>query len=162
MLLFKTARLEQIHLIASFARMVWTEHYSPIIGPEQVEYMLSKYQSSEQIKSDLLSGYIYDLAWEDGNLAAYCAYRLDNDSVFLSKLYVKREKRGRKIATHFLERLKECARQKQKYSIILTVNKRNPSLAVYTKMGFTIIDDVVIDIGAGFFMDDYLMELKFV
>ena len=160
MTLFKTASLEQIHLIADFARIVWTEHYSPIIGPEQVNYMLSKFQSSEQIKSDLQSGYIYDLAWDGGDLAGYCAYRLDNATVFLSKLYVEREKRGRKIAAYFLERLKKFARQNQKNSILLAVNKRNPSLNIYIKMGFTIVDSVVIDIGAGFFMDDYVMELK--
>ena len=46
-------------------------------------------------------------------------------------------------------------------SISLTVNKYNEaSIKAYEKMGFKKVKDIVIDIGNGFVMDDYLMEKK--
>lgn len=41
----------------------------------------------------------------------------------------------------------------------LTVNKHNThSIEVYKHMGFQIIDAQAADIGAGFVMDDYIMQ----
>ena len=45
--------------------------------------------------------------------------------------------------------------------IWLTVNKNNSgSIEAYKRMGFNIIDKIITDIGAGFVMDDYKMQLK--
>ena len=44
--------------------------------------------------------------------------------------------------------------------IRLTVNKHNDnSIAAYKKMGFETIDSVKTDIGGGYYMDDFVMEL---
>jgi len=44
--------------------------------------------------------------------------------------------------------------------IQLTVNKGNSgSISVYEHWGFVTVDSVVTDIGCGFVMDDYVMEL---
>ena len=41
-------------------------------------------------------------------------------------------------------------------TIHLTVNKRNvPTIAAYQRTG-----EIVIDIGGGYFMDDYVLEFK--
>jgi len=40
----------------------------------------------------------------------------------------------------------------------LTVNKGNPSVQVYRRLGFRIAADLMMDIGGGFVMDDYRME----
>ena len=35
----------QIEIVESLAREIWTEHYVAIIGIEQVDYMLDRFQS---------------------------------------------------------------------------------------------------------------------
>ena len=40
----------------------------------------------------------------------------------------------------------------------LTVNRNNKSLSFYQKLGFKIIGEQNLDIGSGYFMDDYIME----
>jgi hypothetical protein len=40
------------------------------------------------------------------------------------------------------------------------VNKYNFAKDVYTALGFKTIDSVKTDIGGGFYMDDYIMELE--
>jgi ribosomal protein S18 acetylase RimI-like enzyme len=45
-------------------------------------------------------------------------------------------------------------------SLELNVNKYNPTLGFYKKIGFSIISEEVIDIGNGYVMDDYIMEMS--
>ena len=42
----------------------------------------------------------------------------------------------------------------------LQVNRNNKAKAFYERLGFTVIDYQVFDIGHGHFMDDYVMEKK--
>ena len=38
-----------VDVVVEIAAEIWTEHFTPIIGSEQVEYMLNKFQSSQAI-----------------------------------------------------------------------------------------------------------------
>ena len=46
-------------------------------------------------------------------------------------------------------------------AIELNVNKHNPTVDIYEHYGFTRIDANLIDIGSGFFIDDYVYRLEF-
>ena len=43
-------------------------------------------------------------------------------------------------------------------TLSLNVNRFNSALTFYEKIGFKIIDEVNVDIGNGYFMEDYIME----
>lgn len=160
----KAETMEDALRLESLAETVWTEHYSPIIGPEQVKYMLGEFQSAVRIYRDMSEGgYIYFTAFIGGKAAGYCAVRPDEAAggVFLSKLYVEKSFRGRGISRRFMKLLAELAFKRGCGHIWLTVNKHNSgSIAAYKKMGFTIVEDIVTDIGGGFVMDDYKMRLE--
>ena len=58
-----------------------------------------------------------------------------------------------------LEFVEHIAKQNKLPKLTLTVNKGNAgSINVYLKAGFVKKEEVVTDIGGGFFMDDYVME----
>ena len=42
--------------IADLADIIWKEHYIPIIGIPQVDYMLKKFQSAKAIKEQISDG----------------------------------------------------------------------------------------------------------
>ena len=42
-----------IQRTAETAREIWTQHFTPIIGAEQVEYMLEKFQSDRAIRNQI-------------------------------------------------------------------------------------------------------------
>jgi ribosomal protein S18 acetylase RimI-like enzyme len=69
------------------------------------------------------------------------------------------ETQGTGLGRQFFELVKEQAKENNQKSIFLNVNKYNNALHFYTRLGFTIIKDEVIDIGEGYVMDDYVMEL---
>ena len=152
---------EEAEALARLAAEIWTEHYTPIIGAEQVAYMLENYQSAARIASDIQDeGYHYYIA-EDldaGKPVGYSAMYLTDDCMFLSKLYVLRDYRGQGIARRFFDLLISMCHTAGKDKIELHVNIHNASsIAVYEKMGFVTTGDLQTDIGGGFIMDDHVM-----
>ncbi|MDE6101417.1 MAG: GNAT family N-acetyltransferase, partial [Ruminococcus sp.] len=120
-------------------------------------------QSYDAMKEQTESqGYSYFAVNEDDVLCGYIAVKPEKDNrLFLSKLYLKRDMRGKGIASEMFRCVFCEAEKAGKTSVYLTVNKYNDhAVSVYRKKGFEIIDSVVTDIGNGFVMDDYIMEYK--
>lgn len=158
MLIIRKATLEDLESIDALARVIWQEHYTPIIGTEQVEYMLKKFQSVNSMREQVANGYEYSLVNYDQQLIGYMSFRLDPNHLFLSKFYLKEQYRGKGFAHEMLAYIEKKALQNKRSSIQLTVNKYNTkSIHAYLKMGFDIEEDAVFDIGEGFVMDDHVM-----
>ena len=149
----------EIAVVEELARRIWTEHYTPIIGKDQVEYMLDKFQSkaaiSIQIKSE---GYLYFLI-EEGKYIGYIGVQSKGRELFLSKIYIEASKRGKGFGKKAIQFLENLARRLSLEKISITVNKNNvKTIKAYGKMGFKNLGPVVHDIGNGFIMDDFKME----
>lgn len=154
---------EDINVTSALASEIWNEHYTPIIGKRQVDYMVAKYQSAEAIKKQIDSeGYLYYLICFEDKPVGYIGFQLRNRTVFLSKYYVRHISRGKGLGRFAMEFLKIFAKNHNADSIYLTVNKNNiKSIDAYLKMGFKNEGPIVTDIGNGFVMDDYKMILNF-
>lgn len=148
--------------LASIAKIIWEEHYIPIIGIEQTSYMLDKFQSAAAIKDQIEKQRIeYYFIVQDGKTIGYIAFRNEADAVFLSKYYVQKEHRGLGFGRTALDFVKAFAQQNNKDKIYLTVNRdNNLSIQQYHKMGFKITEEINAEIGNGYFMNDYIMELS--
>lgn len=145
--------------IADLAKTIWHEHYTPIIGEQQVVYMVNKFQSPIAIQQQLNEGYEYSSLLAENNLIGYLCLKPKVDSLFLSKIYVLHSLRGKGIGKEAIRFIENRAKQLNLFRVSLTVNKHNSnSIAMYQKAGFEIVDDVTMDIGNGFVMDDYVME----
>lgn len=152
---------ENAERVAALAKVIWTEHYTPIIGANQVTYMLENFQSSETIWQAIKNEHIYWLIEEEQKDIGYVSYQLEANTLFLSKLYLKKSARGKKYGRKLLQYLVKIASEKKKETITLTVNKYNHhSIAAYQAMGFKKIREQVAEIGQGYVMDDYVLELE--
>ena len=148
-----------IEVVAALADEIWRQHYTSIIGTEQVNYMLDKFQSAAAISEQIGKGAYYYILYCNENPSGYFSYYLEEDHLFLSKIYVKESERGKGFGREMMKFIVDEVLLKEKKSISLTVNKNNDkSIAAYQKMGFKIIKPLVMDIGGGFVMDDYYME----
>lgn len=149
----------QIPRVAALAKEIWTEHYTPIIGAEQVAYMLQHFQSADAMTEQIQNGYLYYLMEVDGVAAGYAAIHPEEEIMFLSKIYVHHRFRHQKIAARTLSYIEEITREHGLRKLYLTVNKNNSgSIAAYHKLGFHKVRTQKADIGGGFFMDDDIME----
>ena len=153
---------EQIKKVAAMADEIWHEWFPSIISEGQIDYMLEKFQSEKAISAQLANdGYRYFMIMNGGEHIGYTAVRPESDGrLFLSKIYIKKEHRGKGFGRAVFEFLKEFCKENGHSAIWLTVNKHNDdSIAVYKKCGFRIIGEGVTDIGGGYVMDDYFFQL---
>lgn len=154
---------EELSQVAELAEKIWHECFVGIISEEQIDYMVEKFQSYSAMKEQIANqDYYYFAVRDDDDICGYIAVKPENDErFFLSKLYLRKEKRGKGIASQMLERVFTEAKNSGKSKVYLTVNKHNDhAVKVYEKSGFKTIECVVTDIGNGFVMDDYVMEYK--
>ena len=158
MLTLKMAEKEDLETVADLAKEIWHEHYDPLIGSEQVDYMLDRFQSVPAIENQIANdSYLYKLLTVDEQVVGYYGIQPQPPRMFLSKIYLLKEYRGKGLSRFMLnDILKESQDASRLY---LTVNKGNVnSIAVYKKLGFEVVDMVKADIGNGFYMDDFIME----
>jgi len=147
--------------IEELADTIWREHYIPIIGKPQVDYMLRKFQTAGAIARQSAAGLCYYLLEDRGQPAGYFAYKKQGEELFLSKIYVLKSHRGRGLARAAMQHVRNQARDWDCRRIALTVNKDNSaSIRAYERMGFEKGEGTVKDIGDGFIMDDYRMVLE--
>lgn len=152
--------LEEIEQASKLAGAIWTEHYAGIISDEQIGYMVDKFQSSTAIQEQLANGYEYYWMLYEGKKVGYFAIKAEAGLLFLSKIYLDKAYRGKRIASRAFAYLKQLCKERKLSKIWLTVNRNNAtSIAVYQKVGFVVDREQVADIGRGFVMDDYIMEL---
>lgn len=155
----KVSDQEGLKSVENLARMIWEEHYTPIIGSDQVEYMLQNFQSCSAMEQQIMEGMEYYLIELGDGPAGYLAFKINEEELFLSKIYVLEEKRGKGIGRKAMEFIENEARDQRRQFISLTVNKNNrASIRAYERMGFANIGAVETDIGSGFIMDDYVMR----
>ena len=154
---------QDVETTARLAQVIWTEHYTSLIGAPMVAYMLENIQSATRISRDISeNGYRYWLA-EDaatGEAIGYCAAFQESNLLFLSKIYVLDTYRGRGVGRALLSPLKSWCDQTSLGRIQLLVSKGNAaSIAAYKKMGFKLVGTRTTPIGGGFTMNDYVMDL---
>lgn len=123
--------------------------------------MLDKYQSPDAVRQQIKDGYDYYFLQRGGIDVGYIGIRpeMDKKKLFLSKIYVDGDHRGKGVATCGINFAEKYAKERGLKSMYLTVNKNNNgSIYSYLSLGFKIADVAVTDIGSGYVMDDYIME----
>ena len=154
---------EQAAAAAEIADIIWREHYAGIISAEQIDYML-KNQSREAILTQIKGTYSYYLIKCGDIPLGYAALdrgeKLDK-LMFISKIYVLREYRASGIGRAVIDFFAEIAAAEGFDGLFLHVNKHNPSVEAYKKLGFSVKYPMTTQIGGGYIMDDYCMELLF-
>lgn len=150
--------------IATLAETIWRHHYAEIISSEQIDYMLAQRYQPELINEQLLSSDIWwrKLVLNDVMIGFSCCMRTNKpDELKIDKLYIHCDHHRKGYGALLVTDAIKIMRENNLESLILTVNKFNQTaISAYQYYGFEITDDSVVDIGAGFIMNDYLMALK--
>ncbi|MBQ5899371.1 MAG: GNAT family N-acetyltransferase [Alistipes sp.] len=147
-----------VRRLAKVARIVWREANVAFCTPEQVEYMIERYQSFEAISGQLMHGYRYFLIEEGDVIMGYFGVQPQGERLFLSKFYILKEYRGRKLFSLGLQYMIDLCKENSLESIYLTVNRNNThAYKVYLAKNFKVIAEEDNPIGEGFEMNDYIM-----
>ena len=150
----------KINEMSQLATTIVKEYYDPILGRAHNDYMLEKFQSAPAIKEQLLNGYSYYFVKNGDKKIGFVAICNREHALFLSKFYLCKEERGKGFARPMLAFVSQKARERGYNVITLNVNRFNNTVEIYKKLGFKIIGEEKVDIGGGYYMDDYVCALE--
>ena len=159
MLTITNATITDIPLIREITYRVWPSTYIPIIGREQLDYMLDLFYNENSLKEQMNNGHTFLIAEYNNEAIGFAAYNFIADKTYkLQKLYVlptiQQKGSGKVLLMEVIDRVKALGAKK----LQLNVNRHNKALLFYEKMGFVIIMEDDIDLGHNFYMNDYVME----
>jgi diamine N-acetyltransferase len=148
-------------IVQQLAGVIWRRHYAGMIGDAQIDYMLARGYAPDVLERYLATaGAGLLLATTGGAAVGFAAHlpAAEPAKMRLDKLYVLQEYHGRGLGRRLIDAVLEAARVERCTTCVLNVNKGNASsMRMYERCGFAVREAVVIDIGGGFVMDDYVM-----
>ena len=101
-----------VERVAVLAAEIWREHYKGILAPDQIDYMVERFQSAAAIRKQLEEeGYHYWLMVVEGQDGGFYGACPGEGGLFLSKLYVLKAFRGRGLASAVMERCRDWCRR---------------------------------------------------
>lgn len=156
------ANSEHIPVIIDLTKKIWPVAYGEILSKAQLDYMINKFYNETALRELIQKGHVFYLAQDDNNnYVGFVSYEINSEpnKTKIHKIYVLPETQGTGLGRQFFELVKEKAIENNQKAIFLNVNKYNNAIHFYNKLGFTKVKDEVIDIGNGYVMDDYVMEV---
>ena len=151
---------EQIQELAELASEIWHEYFPCLLTEEQITYMVDRFQSVRAISDQIeKQDYEYFILFDNEEMVGYLGIQPQEGSLFLSKIYLRAPYRGKGYASQAFAFIEQICRDRALEAIWLTVNKGNEqAINAYRAKGFRVIREQKVDIGNGFFMDDYVMQ----
>ncbi len=155
----RQATLNDIETIQQIAYVTWPISYEEILSTEQLNYMLNSFYSTNALEKQFNSNHIFLIAEDEEMKYGFASFsNLDNPSIYkLHKLYVLPNTQQKGIGKLLLNYIIQQIKILNGKALLLNVNRNNKAKEFYLHMGFSITDIDDIDIGNGFFMNDYIM-----
>ena len=150
--------------IRLLAEEIWPDTYSHILSQEQLRYMLDLFYHPNSLRQQHTEQkHRFIIAFDDHNAA--CGYasfsklpHVEN-RYRLHKLYILPNLQGRGLGHAIIQLITEEIQTIDKPVYLeLNVNRYNKAISFHKKCGFSIIREEDIEIGNGYFMNDYVME----
>lgn len=155
---------DDLHHITDIATRTWKVAYKDILSTEQVSYMLEEMYAPAVLLHRLEKGNLFYLIYDEQEVPmGFAEVELDinGPEAKLHKIYVLPEAQGKHIGLQLLDHIKSIAATNAQHALLLNVNRYNPALHFYQKHGFTVLREEDIDIGNGYYMNDYVMQYLF-
>ena len=140
------------------AREIWDLHYVPIIGQEQVDYMLNKMYSPSGLNQQVGEGQSFYFIEQSNTIIGFLGLSLKQGG-FIHKFYIHPNEQGRGLGKAVFNLIIDELNHPK--TIQLTVNRQNfKSINFYFKCGFKIKSVEDFDIGNDYFMNDFVMKWR--
>ena len=158
---FSVATNSQLEIIQDLAKAIWPDAYGAILSQEQLEYMMEMMYSLDSLENQLKNNNVFLLVKEENDFIGFASYELNfqnSNKTKIHKLYVLPTIQGKGVGKNLILHIQEIAKKNTNAALILNVNKYNKAKDFYLHNQFEIADSLVVDIGNGYVMDDFVME----
>lgn len=158
----RKAEKKDCELINQLAAQVWEPTYGKLLSKDQLDYMFQWMYAVSSIEEQMNQGHTYYIAYDKENPVGYLSIEKESETIFhLQKIYILPTAQRRGVGEFLIKKAEEhaCLYKTAPICYIeLNVNRNNPAVDFYQKMGFVIDREVNNDIGNGFYMNDYIMK----
>ena len=157
----RKATVSDIPLIRQLTFAIWPQTYSNLLSPQQIEYMLELIYSEASLQKQMtVDGCTFIIVYDNDEPVAFASYSETNPLIWkLHKIYVLASQQGKGTGKFIINYIVNEIKPLNAKALQLQVKRDNPAQHFYAKLGFSIIESADFDIGNGYFMKDYIMEL---
>ncbi len=142
----------QLPLVIDLARRIWPAAYAGVLAPGQIDNLLMRIYSAENLTAELAAGHRFWAAYDDGVPVGYASGYRDGTVVWIKKLYVLPQCQGRGIGRILMETIVTAFAPSEE--VRLLVNNGNVAAqAFYSRCGFERIAAVPVKMGDFGFTD---------
>ena len=161
----RRASAVDIPIIRGMADIVFRETYAGILSPAQMEYMMDWMYSAASLEDQILpDGKAFYIAERGGLPCGYVSFEYERrmedgrNLYHLQKLYVLPEYQHAGVGSAMLDFVFRhlSSLHPEGCRVELNVNRHNPAVGFYEKMGLTCDRQGDFAIGEGFYMNDYI------
>lgn len=138
--------------VTMLAHRIWPVAYAGVLKPEQIRNMLLTIYSPENLQKEVAEGHQFHVAYLDQLPVGYASAYIEDDVIWLKKLYVEPDMQGKRIGARLMHSAVSPLLPARE--IRLLVNRGNVAAQTfYTKMGFTNVGQVPVKMGDFDFID---------
>lgn len=164
MITFRKAELVDTPLIEELAQEIFRHTYREILSQEQTDYMMEWMYSQQSLKRQIgEEGHIYHTVYYDGEAVGYFSVQQQGERLWhLQKIYLRSRMQGKSVGKQMFLKAVEYIRENSTLpaTMELNVNRNNPAVAFYEKMGMHKASQGDFPIGNGYYMNDYIMAME--
>ncbi len=149
-------------IIRKIAKETWPITYAEVISMQQINYMLEWMFSEESLHQQKREGHQFLIAEEDQRPLGFISFQsgLEGGITKIHKIYILPSAQGMGVGRSLINEALSAAKKEKSERVILYVNRKNTAVMFYQRIGFAIIREEDNEIGEGFWMNDYVMEIK--
>jgi GNAT superfamily N-acetyltransferase len=158
----RLAEEEDLWLVRELAEQIFPVTYQDIVEAKQIVYMMDLIYSPEALVSQLDAGQVFHILYYETQPAGFASYTPfpDQRRFKLNKIYLHPKLQGKGLGKYLLQDMIARVKNDGGTELQLNVNRFNTAKGFYENMGFTILKEELLDIGNGYFMDDYVMHIS--
>ncbi|MBP6155061.1 MAG: GNAT family N-acetyltransferase [Chitinophagales bacterium] len=154
----RIAFVNDIPKIVDVATKTWHNTYKNIISQEQIDFMFEKMYTANALLEQMQNGHTFLIYQEKEETIGFISYTIrDDGGITIPKLYVKPTSQGKGIGKALLNEVQKIGIKNKLQFLELNVNRKNPAMYFYKKMGFELHEKVDIAFGK-FWLNDYVLK----
>jgi GNAT superfamily N-acetyltransferase len=142
----------QLPSVAELARQIWPISYAGILTSGQIENLLMRIYSEENLQKEMRAGHVFWGAYDKNDLVGYASVYKEEETIWLKKLYVLPQLQGKGIGTLLMKTAVTALSPAKKLNLFVNCNNL-PAQHFYERSGFACIEEVPVKMGDFDFID---------
>lgn len=154
------ATTKDIYIIQELINQIWPATYGSILTQEQQDYMVAMMYNTEELTKQLTSDHTFLLIWDGERAIGFAGYSPKEDAGIykLNKIYLHPDYQGKGAGKFLINIVMDEVKATGAQVLELNVNRYNKARYFYEKIGFEVFEEKDINIGNGYWMNDFVMR----